>query len=271
MPDDTSTTPSYTMGYSEEFRQMLDQRSAETHAAYLLPHLKPGHRVLDFGCGPGTISVGLARTVDPGKVHGIDMEESQIALARAAAEAGGHSNATFHVGDVTNLPFEDNFFDAAHCHAVLMHVPDTAAVLAEVKRVLKPGGIIAAREAILTAAFLQPFEDRGAWNTFVKLLAGNGGHPRMGMDLKAAFLSAGFTGPRSGASFDFYDTPKDIAFFYSVAKGWFLSPQVIGAAIKFGLATQEQFDEWSASLDEWKADPAASGAVPFGECLAFKP
>ena len=52
MPDDTSATPSYTMGYSEEFRQMLDQRSAETHAAYLLPHLKPGHRVLDFGCGP---------------------------------------------------------------------------------------------------------------------------------------------------------------------------------------------------------------------------
>ena len=156
MPDDTPATPSYTMGYSEEFRQMLDQRSAETHAAYLLPHLKPGHRVLDFGCGPGTISVGLARTVDPGEVHGIDMEESQIALARSAAEAGGHANATFHVGDVTKLPFEDNFFDAAHCHAVLMHVPDTAAALAEVKRVLKPGGIIAAREAILTAAFLRP-------------------------------------------------------------------------------------------------------------------
>ena len=169
MPDDASATPSYTMGYSEEFRQMLDQRSAETHASYLLPHLKPGHRVLDFGCSPGTISVGLARTVDPGEVHGIDMEESQIALARAAAEAGGHANATFHVGDVTKLPFEDNFFD----------------------------------------------------------------------------------------------TPKDIAFFYSVATGWFLSPQVMGAAIKFGLATQAQFDEW-------KADPAASGAVPFGKCLAFK-
>ena len=195
MPDDDAATPQYTMGYSEEFRQMLDQRSAETHASYLLPHLKPGHRVLDFGCGPGTISVGLARTIDPGEVHGIDMEESQIALARSAAEAGGHANATFHVGDVTKLPFDDNFFDAAHCHAVLMHVPDTAAVLAEVKRVLKPGGIIAAREAILTAAFLAPFDDQGAWNTFVNLLVGNGGHPKMGMELKAAFLNAGFTDP----------------------------------------------------------------------------
>ena len=66
------------------------------------------------------------------------------------------------------------------------------------------------------------------------------------------------------------DTPKDIVFFYSVATGWFLSPQVIGAAIKSGLATQEQFDRWRADLDEWKSNPAASGAVPFGECVAFK-
>ena len=146
MPDHTQTAHDYTMGYSEEFLQLLDRRSVETHAAYLLPHLKPGDRVLDFGCGPGTITVGLARAVDPGEVHGVDMEKSQIAMARSAAEAGGHANATFHVGDVTVLPFEDNYFDVAHCHAVLMHVPDTAGALSEVKRVLKPGGIIASRE-----------------------------------------------------------------------------------------------------------------------------
>ena len=88
MTDETQGTPSYTMGYSEEFRQLLDRRSAERNAKYLLTHLEPGHRVLDFGCGPGTISVGLAKAVEPGELHGIDMEESQIGLARAAAEAG---------------------------------------------------------------------------------------------------------------------------------------------------------------------------------------
>ena len=87
---------SYTMGYSDEFRQMLNRRSAESHAVHLMPLLEPGMRVLDFGCGPGTISVGLARAADPGEVHGIDIEKSQINLARAAAEAGGHRNATFH-------------------------------------------------------------------------------------------------------------------------------------------------------------------------------
>ena len=115
MPDPTSATSDYTMGYSEEFQQLLNRRSAETHAKHLLPYLKPGLRVLDIGCGPGTITVGLAKAVNPGEVHGIDMEESQIGLARSAAEAGGHANATFHVGSVTDLPFEDNSFDVAHC------------------------------------------------------------------------------------------------------------------------------------------------------------
>ena len=201
-----SGTSSYTMGYTEEFLQLLGRRSAKTHASYLLPHLEPGMRVLDFGCGPGTISVGLAMAVDPGELHGIDMEESQIGLARAAAEAGGHANATFHVGDVTDLPFEDGYFDVAHCHAVLMHVPDTKAVLSEVKRVLKPGGIVASRELFVSSSFLEPDEEdiESAWDTFAKLLAGNGGHPQMGKELRKTFLEAGFSEVRAGGSFDFF-------------------------------------------------------------------
>ena len=71
-----SSTPDYTMGYSDEFRQLLNRRNSETPAAHLLPHLKPGMRVLDFGCGPGRISVGLAKADEPGELHGVDMEES---------------------------------------------------------------------------------------------------------------------------------------------------------------------------------------------------
>ena len=186
MSDQPSTEQDYTMGYSEEFLQLLHRRSTATHAAHLLPHLEPGQRVLDFGCGPGTISMGLATAVAPGELHGIDLEESQINMARAAAKAGGHDNATFHVGDVTDLPFEDDSFDVAHCHAVLMHVPDTDATLAEVKRVLKPGGIISSREFILGSSFLEPGaeETAPAWETFGSLLAGNGGPPQMGRELK---------------------------------------------------------------------------------------
>ena len=270
MTEQTPGADSYTMGYSEEFRQLLDRRSAETHARYLLPHLEPGHRVLDFGCGPGTISVGLARAVDPGELHGVDVEESQIELARAAAEAGGHRNAHFHVGDVTDLPFEDDFFDAAHCHAVLMHVPDTAAALAEVKRVLKPGGVVGAREMFVGASFLEPGGEAvdGAWTTFAKLLAANGGHPQMGRELKSAFIDAGFSDVRTGGSFDFFGSAADVAFLRAFIDDWFYSPEVIEAATKYGLATHEQLDEWREGLDEWARAEGACGGFAFGEVVA---
>ena len=273
MQGNTSPDPDYTMGYDENFQQLLRRRSAESHAAYLLPHLKPGDRVLDFGCGPGTISVGLARAVEPGELHGVDMEESQIEMARAAARAGGHANATFHVGDVTDLSFEDNFFDVAHCHAVLMHIPDTRAVLAEVKRVLKPGGLIASRELFVSSSFLEPGgqDVDGAWDTFARLLQGNGGHPQMGRELKNALLEAGFADILASGSFDYFGSTEDVAFFRAFIDDWFYSPRVIEAAVQFGLASREQFDQWRQGLDEWRDHPGACGGLAFGEVIGVKP
>ena len=271
-PPQTST-PTYTMGYSDEFQEMLKHRSAGTHAAHLLPYLKPGLRVLDFGCGPGTISVGLAQAVDPGELHGIDMEASQIEMARTAAAAGGHDNAVFQTGDVTDLPFANDSFDVAHCHAVLTHVPDTQATLAEAKRVLKPGGLISSRELIGAASFVDPDPgDRGEmWVTFSKLLAGNGGHPQMGKELKRAFLDAGFSDIRASASFDSYGTTSDIDRFYGVAIGWFFAPNTVEAATKHGLASHEQFDDWRRMLDQWKDAPGAFATVAWGEAIGRKP
>lgn len=273
MSETTSTSAEYTMGYSEEFRQMLNRRSARTHAAYLLPHLSSGQKLLDFGCGPGTISVGLAQAVEPGELHGIDMEESQIDLARAAAAAGGHANATFHVGDVTELPFEDDTFDVAHCHAVLMHIPDTSAALAEVRRVLKPGGIIACREAIVASSFLEPgsAEIDRAWAVFANLLSANDGHPQLGKELKATLLRAGFEQIRPSFSFDSFGSDGDVEFFYGFIVDWFHSPAVVEAAIKHGLTTAEEFERGRAALQAWRDSPGAVGSIGFGECLAEKP
>ena len=268
----TDQASNYTMGYSEEFRQLLNRRSMETHAGYLLPYLKPGLRVLDFGCGPGTITVGLAGAVDPGEVHGIDMEESQIELARAAAAAGGHDNAAFHVGDVTSLPFEDDFFDVAHCHAVLMHVPNTDATLSEVKRVLKPGGIIASRETVVASSFAEPSTDtlRGGWTVFGNLISANGGHPQMGRELKSRLVEAGFTDIQASASFDVFSSSEDVAFLHGFIMDWFFMPRVIEAATAYGLATHEQFEEWRVALEEWKGHAGAVGAIAFGEAIGTK-
>lgn len=273
MTDPTSSTPDYTMGFGETITQFLMRFTAETRAVHLLPYLKPGLRVLDFGCGPGTISVGLAKAVEPGEVHGIDMEEAQIDIARSVAKAGGHDNAIFHVGDVTALPFEDDFFDVAHGHAILTHVPDTQAVLGEVKRVLKPGGIVSSREAIFDCSFIAPgFEVIGsAWDTFSELLTADDGHPNMGQDMKRFFLEAGFTNIRPSASFDVYSTAEDLAFFYGVLNNWFLSPEVVAAATQYGVATQRQFDNLRRAFDRWMSHPGAIGGIAHGEIIACKP
>ena len=273
MADPPRESTAYTMGYSQEFRQLLDRRSAATHAAYLLPHLRAGMKLLDFGCGPGTVSVGLAELIEPGELHGIDMEDSQIELARSAAKDGGHNNMAFHLGNVTDLPFEDDTFDVAHCHAVLMQIPDTRAALAEVKRVLKPGGIIAGREANIASSYLepQPPQITGAWSVFSSLVRGNGGHPDFGKELKVALLEAGFSDIQVSASFDSFSSAADVEFLHGFISEWFFSPAVVAALLHFGLATQDNLDEWKQLLDQWKVNPGASGAIAFGEAMAVKP
>ncbi len=270
---EASSTPDYTMGFSEEFLESLRRYTAETNAGYLLPYLRPGLRVLDFGCGPGTISVGLARAVAPGEMHGLDMEESQIELARSVARVGGQDNAIFHVGDVSHLDFEDNFFDVAHCHNLLMHVPDTLAVLTEVKRVLKPGGIIGCREMICRSSFTHPDFGviRRAWDMFEDLLAADDGHPQMGKDLKTRLLEAGFSNVQAAASFDTYNAPRDIEFIFRLAGGWFLSPEITEAAIKYGAATEKLCKDIRVAYEKWREHPGAFLGVAYGEAVANKP
>ena len=266
------STSTYTMGYGPEFQKMLERRNAADCTAHLLPHLRPGMRLLDLGCGPGTISVGLAAAVAPGALHGIDMEASQIEMANAAAKAGGHGKAVFQVGDATDLPFEDASFDVAHCHALLNHAPDTQAVLAEVKRVLKPGGLFAAREVIGDSSLFEPAFEMGisGWSTFLKMLAANGGHPQMGKELKRALFDAGFTDIHATASFEPYNTADDLAFLRGLIIGWFFAPTTMEAAIKHGLATQEQFEAWRQSLEDWVTKPGAFAAFAWGEAIGRK-
>lgn len=268
---DAGTESSYTMGYGEEFLQVLRRRRAETHAAELLSRLKPGMRVLDVGCGTGTISVGLADAVAPGRLHGIDVEASQIEIARAAAKAGGHGNATFETGDVTNLAFEDDSFDAVHCHAVLMHIPDTQKALAEIQRVLKPDGILSVRDLITASSFIEPVAGMdSAWDVFAKLLSANRGHPQLGKEIKRILVEAGFDQVEANASFETFQSPEERAFFYGFVADWFLSDAVVAAATEHGLVSAEQFKAWRGALDEWKAHPGGVAALAWGGAIATK-
>jgi ubiquinone/menaquinone biosynthesis C-methylase UbiE len=136
-------TRSYTPGYSAPVLSFMEQRTAESHAGFFLPQLLPGWRLLDAGCGPGTITLGLVRKVSPGQVIGVDIEESQFAKARGQAEQEG-LNIEFQKASISHLPFSDGYFDAVFSHAVLQHLTNPEAALAELRRVLKPGGLLGA-------------------------------------------------------------------------------------------------------------------------------
>jgi SAM-dependent methyltransferase len=102
---------------------------------------KPGLKWLDVGCGSGAFTELLVQRCAPGEMHGVDPSDAQIAFAR---ERPGARGAVFQLGDAMALPFGDNRFDAAVMALVIFFVPDPDKGVAEMVRVVRPGGIVVA-------------------------------------------------------------------------------------------------------------------------------
>ena len=109
--------------------------------------LRQGQRVLDLGCGEGR-HVIAAHALDGVDAIGVDLSADDLATARERQEdfaaAGGDALFALLVGDAVRLPFADASFDAVICSEVLEHLPDWQSALAEIERILKPGGYFCA-------------------------------------------------------------------------------------------------------------------------------
>ena len=139
-----SPTPeTYTHGHHESVLRSHRWRTVDNSAAYVIPHLRPGARVLDVGCGPGTITVEFAARVAPGAVLGVDRADDIVDDARRAADDAASTNVQFDVGDVYDLDLPDASFDVVHAHQVLQHLGDPVAALREMRRVCAADGVIA--------------------------------------------------------------------------------------------------------------------------------
>src|ERR1022692_1158257 len=137
----------YLHGHHDSVLRSHRWRTPANSAGYLLAHLPSGGNVLDIGCGPGTITAGLAALLPEGRVVGIDAAGDVLVQARAEARRQGAGNASFEVGDVYHLAFADASFDVVHAHQVLQHLSDPIAALAERGRVCRDGGVVAARDS----------------------------------------------------------------------------------------------------------------------------
>lgn len=107
--------------------------------------LQAGERVLDVACGTGLVSFRMLEAVgETGSVLGTDISAAMVEQARRLAVAKGYRNARFERHDAETMNLEDDGFDAAVCALGLMYVPDPLNALAEMQRLLKPGGRAAA-------------------------------------------------------------------------------------------------------------------------------
>jgi ubiquinone/menaquinone biosynthesis C-methylase UbiE len=264
---DRPTHEHYTHGHHESVLKSHTWRTIDNSAAYLAPHLSPGLTLLDVGCGPGTITAEFAERLAPGRVVGLD------ASAEVIAKAGGdfqRDNLEFVTGDAYALPFADDTFDIVHAHQTLQHVADPVAMLREMRRVAKAGGIVAARDVDYDGTIWFPeLPALDAWLSLYKLVnRSNGGEPNAGRRLKAWAREAGFEQVHTSASIWNFSDATDREWWGSMWQARVLQSAFAQDALGKGLASQEQLELISRAWREWADSEDGWLAMPHGEIIA---
>jgi SAM-dependent methyltransferase len=263
-PSDT-----YMHGHHESVLRSHRWRTAENSAGYLLSELVPGRRVLDVGCGPGTITLDLARRVAPGLVVAVDRDPGVLEAARADALAQQVTNVTYDEGDVYALAFPERSFDVVHAHQVLQHLSDPVAALAEMRRVCAPGGVVAARDSDYAAFTWFPADpDLTRWLALYHDVArANGAEPDAGRRLLAWAHSSGFTDVEASASVWCYAASAERAWWGGLWADRVVASAFAEQAVGFGLSTPGELDRLAAAWRRWAAAPDGWFAILHGEVL----
>ncbi|HEX5018894.1 MAG TPA: methyltransferase domain-containing protein [Actinomycetes bacterium] len=258
----------YTHGHHESVLRSHEWRTIANSAAYLEPHLRPGVSLLDVGCGPGTITAEFADRVAPdGSVLGIDASSDVIALA---TEKQARPNLTFAVGDVYALDAADDSYDIVHAHQVLQHLGDPVAALVEMRRVCRPGGVVAVREVDYPTTAIHPATpELDEWlRLFSAATTENGGHPDAGRRLLSWVHAAGFTDVTPTASAWCFATPEDRAWWGGMWADRITESALADQAVAAGRATRDDLNRIADAWRAWMADDDAWFGVVHGEVIA---
>lgn len=261
--------------YREEWNA---RRAVATSAAFFAPYVEPGMRLLDCGCGPGSLTIDFAEAVGPdGEVIGIDHDERVVERARAAAHDRGATNARFELGDVYDLKFPESTFDAVWTSSLLQWLDKPARALHEVLRVLKPGAIYASRDRdrngdlfgkanrlLLRALNLHYWQNELA----------TGGSFRFGGRLRGLMLKAGFENVITCASYENHGDREGARFIvglYDRALREEVRPWSVKIIKDQGWADDAQLAEMIEAWKVWGEDPRSFYAICRVENLGWKP
>ena len=250
-----TSTERYTLGYDAAALAFVGRRTLQSHGEFFIGHLRDGMHVLDVGCGPGSITVGVAARIGSGFVTGLDLSESQVELASQRAEETGVSNVRFQTGNAYQLPFDDGQFDAVFCHALLEHLGEPVRAMREFLRVLKPRGVMAVAAPDWSAFLYAPpsAELVAAVKAYEALQVANGGDVNVGHKLSLHAAAAGFEQIKQQARYENFEPVSVIT-------------DVLAATLD--LAGQE---EHAQTLRDWQRTPHAMFAEAWVMCTGFKP
>jgi SAM-dependent methyltransferase len=245
----------YTHGHHESVLRSHRWRTAENSAGYLLPHLTSGATLLDVGCGPGTITADLAAAV--AHVTALEVTADALDLARAEIARREITNVDFAVGDVHALDFPDDSFDVVHAHQVLQHLGDPVAALREMRRVTRPGGIVAVRDSDYAAFVWWPqLPALDEWlDLYERVARGNGGEPDAGRRLLSWAHAAGFTDVTPSASTWCFATEEDRAWWGGMWADRVRKSDMARTARERNEATETDLERLSEGWRQWAADP----------------
>jgi SAM-dependent methyltransferase len=250
----------YIHGHHESVLRSHRWRTAENSAGYLLPHLDRRHRLLDVGCGPGTITADLAGRV--AHVTALEVTVDALDLARAQITA---DNVDFVVGDVHALDFESDTFDVVHAHQVLQHVADPVRALREMGRV---GRTVAVRDSDYAAFTWYPrLPGLDEWLALYRRTAyANGGEPDAGRRLLSWAREAGFTDVTASASVWCFADDADRAWWGGLWADRSLGSDFAVRAREQG-ATQADLRRISDAWRHWAALPDGWLTILHGEVI----
>ena len=245
----------YTPGYSKKTVSFMQRRSAETHAAFVLPLLQSDFRILEVGCGPGSITIGLATRVPRGVVVAVDCERSQVRLAKERAKELDISNIRFVVGDASGFHCEENNFDLVFSHALFEHLSDPETTLHHLRTYLRSGGLIALRSPDWGGFVLYPETSAisDALQTYQRIQTDLGGDVHCGRKLAMYLRSAGFNSVKLSASYEIYPDPQWIA-------------NYLAERLEVAGETSQ-----AATLRSWANQPDAMFAQAWFEAVGTKP
>ena len=260
----------YIHGHHESVLRSHTWRTVENSAAYLIPELRAGGVLLDVGCGPGTITVDLARRLAPGRVVGLDASTEIVERAAGLAADEAVHNASFQVGDVYALEFADATFDVVHAHQVLQHLADPVAAMAEIRRVLRPGGVFAARDVDYGGIMIAPpIDGLVDWmRIYREVHFWDGGDPDAGRSLKTWARRAGFTDVTSSASVWCFASDAEREWW---GESWAVrvtESSFAAHAIESGVADLADLKRMASAWREWVRSPDGWFGMPHGEILA---